>query len=208
MVSLIGSRLRSAREQRGLSLQDAVHETRIPLQRLEWLEHDNYAAFGSLTYARAFLKIYSAFLQVDAAEMLDELPSSRLGGPRDYRYLTENFGPWVIADRRLDRQITALRQKKSERSPVPAGIALFVLLLAGTAIWGNHVAQQRNAAPPDSFPATQVEMTRRAIPAKKEIISAQTGPQLLPLPPELQGGAPVIHRLPRAFDTGNTDRVQ
>lgn len=237
MVSLIGSRLRTAREQRGLSLLDAAHETRIPVQRLDWLEHDNYAAFGSLTYARAFLRIYSEFLYVDASEMLHELPAARLAGSHNYRYLTDNFGPWVIADRRLERQLRdAARQKKATRSPVPAGIAMFAAVLIGLGLWGHHMAdvqaqsqaQQGQVSPasahaapaPVTAPApgsvfhrAEAEIIREAIPVRREIIAAQAGEEsalvkkAIPIPGPFQP-RPVLQRLAPAFDTGIADRVQ
>jgi cytoskeletal protein RodZ len=74
MQTPLGQKLKAAREQRGLSLLDASHATRIPVQRLHLLEQDNFAGFGSMTYARAFLRVYSQFLGVNAHEMLEDLP--------------------------------------------------------------------------------------------------------------------------------------
>lgn len=137
----LGQRLRSARELRGLSLMDAAHETRIPMQRLQHLEAENYASFGSMTYARSFLKLYSDFLGVDASGVLDELPSAVLGGPQDYRHLVENFGPWL---RERPRQVEKLAEPEVGRvrtikSPVPAALAVFVCVLAASGIFGKYV---------------------------------------------------------------------
>lgn len=150
MASLVGSQLRFAREQRGLSLMDAVHATRIPLQRLQWLEQDNYAAFGSLTYARAFLKIYSRYLGVDAAELLDELPTTRLSGRRAYRHLVTNLGPWITPREHTTTIKPVPNREQGHTSPVFAGLAIFVLLLGGTGYWGHQLAQAKlgsNLAP-------------------------------------------------------------
>ena len=96
MQTPLGQKLKAAREKRGLSLLDASHATKIPVQRLHLLEQDNFAGFGSMTYARAFLKVYSHFLGVNAHEMLEELPEGVLGGTCDYRYLTDSHGHWVV----------------------------------------------------------------------------------------------------------------
>jgi cytoskeletal protein RodZ len=146
MPSPIGHQLKAAREQRGLSLLDAAHHTKIPVQRLHLLEQDDYAGFGSMTYARAFLRRYSDYLGVDASERLDELPGGVLGGPRDYRYLTDSHGLWVAPKaQRVARLSSPVPRRQGRRSPVPAGIFIFVLVLIGTGIWGKYVADDRLA---------------------------------------------------------------
>lgn len=145
MLNPIGQNLKAAREARGLSLLDAAHQTRIPVAKLNMLEQDNYAAFGNMTYARAFLRRYSQFLQVEAAEILNELPGGVLGGPRDYRYLLENHGYWVVPRGAVGRLSAPQLKGHASRSPVPAGIFIFLLLLAGTGIWGKYVAEDRLA---------------------------------------------------------------
>ncbi len=144
MAPPLGQKLKAAREQRGLSLLDVSHATKIPVQRLHFLEQDNYAGFGSMAYARAFLRRYSDFLQINAEDMLNDLPGGVLGGPRDYRYLTENHGPWVASrTERVGRLSSPAGRRTSRRSPVPAGIFILVLVLLGTGIWGKYVAEER-----------------------------------------------------------------
>lgn len=144
MVTSLGQRLRAARETRGLTLEDAAHFTRIPAERLRHLEADNYAAFGSMTYARSFLKLYSRYLRVDASEILDDLPPARLGGRRDYRYLVEQFGPWVPEKRGPLAQLPAWTfRDRGYRSPFATALGVFVAVLIGTGIWGGHVAGER-----------------------------------------------------------------
>lgn len=137
----LGQRLKAARESRGLSLADAAHETRIPAQRLQHLEMENYAAFGSMTYARSFLKLYSDFLEVNAVEVLEELPSAVFGGPQDYRHLVDSFGPWL---REKPRQMEKLADPvvgrvQTIKSPVPAALAVFICVLAASGIFGKYV---------------------------------------------------------------------
>ncbi len=144
MVTTLGQRLRAAREKRGLSLEDAAHFTRIPAVRLRNLETDNYASFGSMTYARSFLKLYSRYLSVDASEILDDLPPARLGGRRDYRYLIEQFGPWIPEKRGPFAQLPAWSfRNRGARSPFATALGVFVAVLIGTGIWGGHVAGER-----------------------------------------------------------------
>lgn len=145
MPATFGQQLTEARELRGLSIEDASFETRIPVARLRLLESGNLAAFGSMTYARSFIRRYSEYLEVDASEMLEELPAGVLGGERDYRYLTQSHGPWL-----REHGTAAVSAVKAStgglnaiKSPLPTAIAVFVLILAGTAMWGKHVADTR-----------------------------------------------------------------
>mgnify|MGYP002862782428 CR=1 FL=1 len=159
MTTSFGHLLTAAREKRGLSIEDAAHETRIPAQRLRYLEAGNFAAFGSMTYARSFIRQYSGFLDVDATAMLEELPEGALGGERDYRYLTRSHGAWLRDLDASPERITApsARRTRSIKSPLPAALAVFVLILAGTAIWGMHVAEAQRQIVPDALKALPVE---------------------------------------------------
>ena len=159
MTASFGQMLIAAREKRGLSIEDAAHETRIPVQRLRYLESGNIAAFGSLTYARSFMRQYSDFLDVDASTMLEELPESALGGERDYRYLTQSQGPWLREAATGAERSTApaTSQVRTIKSPLPAAIGVFVFVLAGTAMWGNHVAKMHRKVEPAALKALPFE---------------------------------------------------
>lgn len=165
MLTHIGQTLKAARESRGMSLHDASHETRIPAAKLHLLEQDNYAAFGSMTYARAFLRRYSQFLKVDATEILNGLPGGVLGGPRDYRYLIENHGNWVVPRGSVGRLSAPQVKGRASRSPVPAGIFIFLLVLAGTGIWGKYVADDRLAQQQLAQPAVQPKAASQTLSA-------------------------------------------
>lgn len=159
MPATFGQMLTAAREKRGLSIEDAAHETRIPAQRLRLLESDNIAGFGSMTYARAFIRDYSEFLEVNADEFLEDLPEGVLGGERDYRYLTHSQGPWLREREKHVERVTepAAPRLRSIKSPLPAAMALFILVLAGTAMWGMHVAETQAQEEPAALKALPVE---------------------------------------------------
>lgn len=166
MTATFGQMLSAAREKRGMSIEDAAHETRIPAQRLRYLETGNIAAFGSLTYARSFIRQYSDFLEVDATKMLEELPEGALGGERDYRYLTQSQGPWLRERATQSERITApaVNGVRSIKSPLPAALAVFVFILAGTAMWGKHVARMNSQVEPAALKALPVEDDEPAQP--------------------------------------------
>jgi cytoskeletal protein RodZ len=167
MTATFGRMLIAAREKRGLSIEDAAHETRIPAQRLRYLESGNIAAFGSLTYARSFMRQYSDFLEVDASSMLEELPEGALGGERDYRYLTQSQGPWLREPASRNERVTtpADGRVRSIKSPLPAALAVFIFVLAGTAMWGKHVADMRSQVEPAALKALPVDDDDTSSPA-------------------------------------------
>jgi|APTNR8051073442_1049403.scaffolds.fasta_scaffold01425_14 cytoskeletal protein RodZ len=145
----LGTKLQDARLKRGMSILDAAHKTKIPAQRLQNLEADNYAAFGSMTYARAFVRQYSAFLGVSAEKTLEELPSGVLGGQRDYRYLVDSFGPW-ISQRRSTRNHAPRRPgapRSAAASIVPQALVIFALILGGTGMFAKHLVFGREVEP-------------------------------------------------------------
>lgn len=160
MPATFGQMLTAAREKRGLSIEDAAHETRIPAQRLRLLEAGNVAAFGSITYARSFVRAYSEYLKVDCEDFLSALPEGGvLGGERDYRYLTQTQGLWLRqresgGDRLTAPEVAGVRRIKS---PLPAALAVFTVILAGTAMWGMHVAETQGSAEPAALKALPVE---------------------------------------------------
>jgi cytoskeletal protein RodZ len=199
MPALLGQHLKAAREQRGLSLSDASHETRIPTGRLMLLEQDNYAAFGSMTYARAFLRQYSDYLQVDAQGVLDELPGAVLGGPRDYRYLTENHGPWVLPRGSSFSQDSS-RLTPPRRTPMVAGLATFILMLIGSGIWGHYALSERQNAARPLLPAVEG-------PPQGLATSAGVNPQL-PMAMRIVKAIPVPERDDEKVIAGNTGGME
>lgn len=135
MPPSLGQRLKHAREKLGLTLADVSHRTRIAVPRLSDLEQDSYMAFGSLTYARSFLQSYADFLGVDAHATTEHMPSPPLGGARDYRYLTESYGPWV-PDRPDRSLMIPAKSVPAPRSMVAlvAGIGMVLALLGGIVV--------------------------------------------------------------------------
>ncbi len=67
-----GEVLRSARRTRGLSLEDAERETRIPLKYLAALEDQEYGALPSSVYARGVLRAYANFLGLASEPLLEQ----------------------------------------------------------------------------------------------------------------------------------------
>lgn len=152
MDAPLSEMLKAAREARGLTLEDAAHATRIPVPRLRQLEAGNYAAFGNMAYARGFIRLYGRYLEVDAEGFVTGLPDPVLGGPADYRYLTENLGPWVL-DRRAQAKVNL-----SEGMPSPVVYAFLLLCFVGvgSAIFAHNFLMKPVA--------TAAEVVKTALP--------------------------------------------
>lgn len=191
MHRTIGQTLRATREARGLSLLDVAHQTRIPAQRIQQLEDDNFAAFGSMAFAKSFLKKYSRFLDVDATEVIESLPAPMLGGPADYRYLLTTHGPWVERPAPKKRQEPLSRPRAS---PVPTLVGMFVIFVIGGALFANHLVerhrldaknpQQADAKNRASEKKTDVTVTNVESPElpQETVVRAAVLPQSIPAP--------------------------
>jgi cytoskeletal protein RodZ len=70
MKPTVGEQLRSARESRGLTLEDAVKATNIRRAYLQELESDRPEQLHSAAQARGFLRLYAAYLGLPAAELI------------------------------------------------------------------------------------------------------------------------------------------
>lgn len=73
----IGSRLRSAREERGYSLQELSAHTRIHQNFLEKIESGDLAALPGMAFVKGFIRNYIQVLQIDDGELEEQL--QRLG---------------------------------------------------------------------------------------------------------------------------------
>lgn len=78
----IGERLRSAREAKGLTLEEVCRVTKIQRSILEAIEADQVEEVLELAYARIFIKKYAAFLGLDGAGLVEEYVAIQGGLPQ------------------------------------------------------------------------------------------------------------------------------
>jgi transcriptional regulator with XRE-family HTH domain len=78
----IGERLRAAREEKGLSLDDVARQTRIPIRHLEHIERGEWEALPATTYSVGFARNYAATVGLDGAEIGAEV-RQQLGATRN-----------------------------------------------------------------------------------------------------------------------------
>jgi cytoskeleton protein RodZ len=71
MAENVGEQLKKARLDRGLTLLEASHQTRIRPHYLEALENDRRDLLPSIVQGRGFLRLYADFLRLPSAALID-----------------------------------------------------------------------------------------------------------------------------------------
>ena len=88
----VGQRLRAAREDKKLSLEDVAAQTRIPRRHLESLEESDWERLPAPTYTMGFAKSYATAVGLDRVEIADQL-RAEMGGVRQMAAASETFEP-------------------------------------------------------------------------------------------------------------------
>jgi cytoskeletal protein RodZ len=91
-VPTVGERLRAAREEKGLSLEDIAAQTRIPQRHLESLETAEWDKLPAPTYTMGFAKSYASAVGLDRADIGEQL-KAEMGGVRPTTPTAEVFEP-------------------------------------------------------------------------------------------------------------------
>jgi len=176
MTLSVSEALKSAREAQRLTLADVAHETRIPVERLRLLEEGKFASFGSMAYARSFLRKYAQFLGVDVEEAAEALPDPIFGGESDYRHLTQSHGSWVD-EKKPKMRLTPLRRNPAA-SPVAKVAAILVLVGVPALLWATHIIGSLSEVPRRSAPLVTDESKVNAI---NPLPPVQAAPALAPI---------------------------
>jgi cytoskeletal protein RodZ len=160
----IGDRLRIAREEKGLSLDEVARQTRIPIRHLQHIEQEEWDALPAITYTVGFARSYANAIGLDGpaigAELREQLGVTSRGGQAASFY--EPADPARVPP----------------RSIAILGLILAVLLIGGYLTWryyalgGGGQEAATTEAPQASAPPTQAAPS----PAKP---AAATGPVVL-----------------------------
>src|SRR5690349_1053120 len=70
-MTQLGERLRTAREEQGISISQAAVETRILQRYLIALEDGDYQHLPGDVYARGFIRNYATYLGLSAEELIE-----------------------------------------------------------------------------------------------------------------------------------------
>jgi len=69
-VESLGEKLRTTRESKGISFDQAGLDTKLAIRYLEALESENFSKFPGEAYITGFIRNYGAYLDLDADELL------------------------------------------------------------------------------------------------------------------------------------------
>ena len=141
----VGERLKSVRESRRLSLEEACGITKIQKQTLEAIEQDRIQETLDPVYARIFVKKYASFLGLDSGAVVNEYPGlSR-----------SSAGPGVETAAPPPAFKPPLQEAPVQPPPwgllVPAGVTLVALIgigfLGALAVDLFHTLRQQHPMP-------------------------------------------------------------
>jgi cytoskeleton protein RodZ len=144
-VSPVGERLRTAREAKGLTLEDVAAQTRIPQRHLASIETGDWEVLPAATYTIGFAKSYAGAVGLDRMEIGNQL-REEMGGQR---FANTSADVFEAAD-------PARTMPKS----LVLGAILVVVVLIGVMSWLNN----RSLEQPDQ--ANNVPTGQAAAPAE------------------------------------------
>jgi cytoskeletal protein RodZ len=88
----VGERLRVAREEKKMSLEDIAAQTRIPQRHLESIERSEWDKLPAPTYTIGFARSYATCVGLDRTDISDQL-RTEIGGSRPTMTAPEVFEP-------------------------------------------------------------------------------------------------------------------
>ena len=68
----IGEELKKAREERGVSAEEAASDLNLRVSQIENIEEGNLKVFKDVFYLKQFIKEYAKYLGLDGEELVDE----------------------------------------------------------------------------------------------------------------------------------------
>lgn len=162
----VGERLRIAREQAGMTLEQLAAETRIPQRHLVMIEASDWNSLPARTYATGFARTYAKVVGLDPRKTVDEVREELAASDPAERYRGPGFEPGDPA-------------RVPSRGLALLSFAAVIFLLVGGIMFYNRVLA------PGSGPGSLLEEERLAkqavappkVPAGKAgPAAAATGP--------------------------------
>ena len=163
--SPVGERLRTAREAKGIDLQDVASQTRIPIRHLEHIERGEWEALPAATYSVGFARSYATVVGLDPAEVGQEL-RQELGIARNH-----SASP------------AASYYEPADPARVPPrwvaiiAVVLIAALIGGYLLWRNQAVGDPAVEPQLVETQAPVAQPQNAQPAQQQ--APATGPVVL-----------------------------
>ena len=131
----IGSILEQARKEKGLTLEEVEHATKIRKRYLAGLEREDFGVLPDAVYAQGFLKTYANYLGLDGEELSRELKDQRR--PRRERGIAYGVPKTSEFDRPLINPGELAKTRSRKTVSGSTILTLIVALLALVAIVGS-----------------------------------------------------------------------
>ncbi len=156
----IGSLLRHARSERGLSIEEVAWRLRIRPEKLRALEDEQFSHIGHEGFVRAHLRSYAKAVGLDAGEIV-----------RLYRRRPESQDLSPI--QALDQKNRVARKQRPRSRWVPAAAIASVLLIAASVVGFLRGPGAGHDVRPSTFPAGPRVAFEQASRAVKPLTSEQ-----------------------------------
>src|SRR6476646_7442516 len=127
-MNSFGARLKSAREQRGVSLRQIAGATRISMTALEALERDDFSRLPGGIFSRAFIRAYAIEVGLDPEATVAEFLVEQ--GRHEREAATVVSSPEVTEE---DRAF--LERQRQATTLLRAGIVAVVVVLVTLGLW-------------------------------------------------------------------------
>ena len=131
----IGPILEQARKEKGLTLEEVEHATKIRKRYLAGLEREDFGVLPDAVYAQGFLKTYANYLGLDGEELSRELKDQRR--PRRERGIAYGVPKTSEFDRPLINPGELAKTRNRKMVSGSTILTLIVALLALVAIVGS-----------------------------------------------------------------------
>ncbi len=161
----IGATLKTAREQQGISLDDAAEATKIRPSYLVALEEEAFDRLPGPTYARGFLRSYGELLGLDPQVLIDEF---------NVRF---EAAPWELDDEVMfPRRRTARAGRRGRESSIVVVAVVGIVAVAVLIVIASTYPSSRNTPTAPTNPASIVTVTEEAVNPVATAVTAQTAP--------------------------------
>jgi len=161
----VSARLRAAREEQGLSLDDIANKTRVPIRHLQHIDDGEWDQLPAVTYAVGFVRSYAGAVGLNGTELGAELRQHLgQGDKRGAAPMYEPADPARVPPRSL---------------AIIAGL-LALALAIGYLVWRTNAADEPDMLEVATRPEPPVAAPPAPIPAAQPIGGpAQTGSVVL-----------------------------
>jgi cytoskeleton protein RodZ len=172
----IGPVLEKARKQKGLTLEEVEHATKIRKRYLAGLEREDFGVLPDAVYVQGFLKTYANYLGLDGEELSRELKDQRR--PRRERGIAYGVPETSEFDRPLINP-GELAKTRNRKTVSGSTILTFVVaLLALAAIVGSlyYVGRGVQTSNPNSSPSSEEKAGKEADNGSKPQAESEQAP--------------------------------